>query len=915
MATNISSLPISSSFQDLVLESGSFLQNATGSIITRVNVTASHADTASVLTGAIVSSSYSVSSSQADNAGSASVAVSASFATSASYAVSASVEITKEVSSSFADFAGEAYAVSGSGVVGAVASASFAETASLLLGSVESASFASSASVATLADSASNATRAVSASQADSASFATLAGDAEEIVIAVKSSQATTILTGQTLHAVGVTGENVDVITASNDIPANMPAIGLAKEDISPGSAGTAVISGKILGVDTDGLTPGEVVYVNQNGGFTSTKPTGSALIQNIGVVGKANAVDGQLIVLGSGRSNDLPNITSGYAWVGNENQVPTAVSTASFNAGSASFAESASVATLAQTASNAINAITASHTAGTASFADNASSASVAARATTLSSDATASFADRATSASIADELSQLATASFAITASHALNVPATASHALTAVSASQAENADSASNALRAITASIADDIKQDIDVVFNSGSFNNLTATTASIGFLQSITGSAKIIGDAFIILNNDLPAERFAGIKVIDTGSTDATASLVWDGNTNDWKYDFSASGDADSAVVLFGPHADSITDTRYPENNKILKGTGTHHLASSSISDDATTITMGNTTTFSNGASGSFSGSFEGDASSLTGIISASHAESSSVATFASYSSVANRAENADFATSASIAAQLQGGATASYAITGAFAQSEQDTTTNIEYGVVLKAIDDTGKLKTDLNGDNTGSFNYNPSLNRLMVDNLTVRTSLDATIISSSYAVTASHVTTASFADLASSARNADSASNAINAATASNLNILNQPEVVISGSLLLSRSIAVEPGVLTISSNTASFDPEDSNYFELTLVSGSNTQVVATGIAGVSKGRTVNFKITQPVGSGSVTFDPAWFVFPTGSIYTGSAVESTVDIVSFMQFNAAGTDSKFYGTAVTNLQ
>ena len=62
MATNISSLPISSSFQDLVLESGSFLQNATGSIITRVNVTASHADTASVLIGAIVSSSYSVRS-------------------------------------------------------------------------------------------------------------------------------------------------------------------------------------------------------------------------------------------------------------------------------------------------------------------------------------------------------------------------------------------------------------------------------------------------------------------------------------------------------------------------------------------------------------------------------------------------------------------------------------------------------------------------------------------------------------------------------------------------------------------------------------------------------------------------------------------------------------------------------------
>ena len=52
-----------------------------------------------------------------------------------------------------------------------------------------------------------------------------------------------------------------------------------------------------------------------------------------------------------------------------------------------------------------------------------------------------TASRADVATSSSIADSLSQLATASHAlsaVTASHALNVPATSSHALTAVTAS---------------------------------------------------------------------------------------------------------------------------------------------------------------------------------------------------------------------------------------------------------------------------------------------------------------------------------------------------------------------------------------------------------------------------------------------------------------------------------------------
>ena len=617
MATNISNLPISSSFQDLVLESGSILQNATGSVINNLTITSSFAITASHATNVPDTASFAVR------------ATSASMADSASYAVSASVEIVKEVSSSYADVAGLAQSVAGGDVDGAVASASFAETASFLLGSVSSASYAVSSSVATLADSASNATRAVSASMADSSSYAVLASDSRDLIIGVKSSQATTILKGQTLHATGVTGENINVVTASNDNSANMPAIAVANENINAGATSTAVISGKIVGIDTDGLVAGANVYVDVNGGITGTKPTGTALIQNIGVVGKIDAVDGELVVLGSGRSNDLPNITSGYAWVGNENQVPIAVSTASFAPVTASYAVSASVASNADSASNATNAVTASHTAGTASFADNANSASVSVNAT----------------------------------------------------SASVATNADSASNADRAVTASIADDIKKGIDVSFNSGSFNFLTATTASVGFLSSITGSAKIIGDAFIILNNDTPTERFAGIKVLDSGSTDATASLVWDGESHDWKYDYSQSGDADSAVILFGPEATSVSDTRYPENNYILKGTGTHHLASSSIVDNDTTVTIGNTTTFSNGASGSFSGSFEGDGGNLTNLnldATASWALSASVALTAI---TASHVVTASFADSATSASQADNASSASQAVNAATATS------------------------------------------------------------------------------------------------------------------------------------------------------------------------------------------------------------------------------------------
>ena len=228
------------------------------------------------------------------------------------------------------------------------------------------------------------------ASIADTASFVSRAEGADDLFITVKNNQATTILKGQTLQAIGVTGENLNVITASNASSANMPAVAIANENITSNAAGTAIIAGRIIGVNTDTFTAGDNVYVNTNGGFTQTKPTGTSLIQNIGVVAKVDASDGEIVVLGSGRSNDIPNITAGYAWVGNENQVATAISTGSLN-----------VAT----------AVTASHVV-TASFADRAISSSI---SDNISQLATASFADTATSASIANNISQLATASFA--------------------------------------------------------------------------------------------------------------------------------------------------------------------------------------------------------------------------------------------------------------------------------------------------------------------------------------------------------------------------------------------------------------------------------------------------------------------------------------------------------------------
>ena len=153
----------------------------------------------------------------------------------------------------------------------------------------------------------------------------------QDVFVNVKNTSGSPINKGLAVHAVGVTGENINIELADSSNSANMPAIGLLEETLADNASGRAIISGRIKNIDTSGLVAGASVYVNGSGTLTSTKPTGSDLIQNIGIAGKINATEGEIIVVGSGRSNDLPNITEGYLWVGNNNGAPEAISTGSF--------------------------------------------------------------------------------------------------------------------------------------------------------------------------------------------------------------------------------------------------------------------------------------------------------------------------------------------------------------------------------------------------------------------------------------------------------------------------------------------------------------------------------------------------------------------------------------------------------
>jgi hypothetical protein len=296
----------------------------------------------------------------------------------------------------------------------------------------------------------------------------------------------------------------------------------------------------------------------------------------------------------------------------------------------------------------------------------DTIDSASVAARATTLSPAATASFADRATSASIADELSQLATASHAltaVTASHALNVPDTASFALNADSASvaarattlsadatasfadlasDARTADSASVAARATTlsadatASIADrattasfaDLAGDSRTADSASVAARATTlssdATASFADRATSASIADDIKDGIVttakIVNGEVTNAKLAndsvtiGTTEIDLGTTATTLSGLTSISATTGSFVLQVF-ESSSTIITSGSNIFGDTQNDIQQFTGSILQTGSFTTTGTVTADEIS----------SDKISGSFSGSFEGDGSGLTGL--------------------------------------------------------------------------------------------------------------------------------------------------------------------------------------------------------------------------------------------------------------------------------------------------
>ena len=156
-------------------------------------------------------------------------------------------------------------------------------------------------------------------------------GPVDEVLVPCKNDTIGTISKGTPIYITGTVGASDKFTIAAADASnsATMPASGVLQTTLAPNAQGFYVQTGLLRGFNTAGITgsPGinDTLYVsNGGGGLTSIKPTGTNLIQNIGIVARLDASNGSILVSSVLRSNDVPNIPEGQAWIGDASGVAT---------------------------------------------------------------------------------------------------------------------------------------------------------------------------------------------------------------------------------------------------------------------------------------------------------------------------------------------------------------------------------------------------------------------------------------------------------------------------------------------------------------------------------------------------------------------------------------------------------------
>ena len=483
-------------------------------------------------------------------------------------------------------------------------SSSYALTASFASNVPATASFAISASHAD------NANFSISSSYALSASFATNAVSSSYAVTASYSETTAPITTifesvqaGENLvktdpvYLSGSSGANPIAFKADAADPAKMPAIYIMNENLSTGQVGQAIALGLIEGVNLSGYDAGDEVFVAAGGGWTDIRPTGTSIVQALGVVTKGGA-GGKGFVYNAGEFN-LPNIAEGFAWVGNSSSYPVAVTTSSFtvdNAVSASYALSASHADSSNTTISASHAVNAD-SAISASYANNSDTAVSASYALT------ASFAENAAptfpftgSAIISGSL--IITGSSTIQSNSGTALQINGKAGITNLLRLSRTN-DDANNFV--VTATDATNATLSMGnsagfgaINFNGSGNNNITANSKFLINTPNltITGSSIISGSLIVTGSTTLQSGLTVTGSITITGSAAITDSLVITGSLSSGTNNI-ASGPNSAAIGGEGNNVSGNRNVSIATENANLTGTNAFIIGGGSNSNNST----------------------------------------------------------------------------------------------------------------------------------------------------------------------------------------------------------------------------------------------------------------------------------------------------------------------------------
>lgn len=134
----------------------------------------------------------------------------------------------------------------------------------------------------------------------------------------VKNTSGATLVKGTPVYIVGNVGSSdvIEIAPCRADTQNKMGCVGILEQTLNDNDIGTMLSIGQLTNIDTSSYTIGQQLYVAPAGGLTGTRPTGSNIVQSVGVISRVNGSTG-VIEVNIWNINGLPNLNEGNVWVG----------------------------------------------------------------------------------------------------------------------------------------------------------------------------------------------------------------------------------------------------------------------------------------------------------------------------------------------------------------------------------------------------------------------------------------------------------------------------------------------------------------------------------------------------------------------------------------------------------------------